>query len=100
MKENRELLKQIGLKIAYYGTLAVFALFATLPFLWMLITTFKQDADLYDRTVKPFFFNKAPTLVHLKELFLGWDEFPYTWRRCQLLLPLKTKVLQIVFVHQ
>ena len=69
MKRNWEISRQIGIKIAYFGALAMFALFATLPFLWMLITTFKQDADLYDRTVNPFFFNMAPTLVHLKELF-------------------------------
>jgi multiple sugar transport system permease protein len=69
MKSNREFIRQIVLKIAYFGALAVFAIFATLPFLWMLITTFKQDADLYDRTANPFFFNMAPTLVHLKELF-------------------------------
>ena len=69
MKRNREFIRLIGLKIAYFGALAMFALFATLPFLWMLITTFKQDADLYNRTFNPFFFNMAPTLVHLKELF-------------------------------
>ena len=35
----------------------------------MLITTFKQDADLYNRTNNPFIFNMAPTLDHLKYLF-------------------------------
>ncbi len=69
MKKNSEFTKKIALKIAHFGALAVFAFFATLPFLWMLITTFKQDADLYNRTNNPFLFNMAPTLVHLKELF-------------------------------
>lgn len=69
MEKNREFNKKIGLKIAHFGSLAVFAVFATLPFLWMLITTFKQDADLYNRTNNPFFFNMAPTFIHLKELF-------------------------------
>ena len=63
--------KQIVLKIAHHVALAVFALFASLPFLWMLITTFKQDADLYNRANNPFIFNMAPTLAHLKELFHG-----------------------------
>jgi len=63
--------KQIVLKIAHHVALAVFALFASLPFLWMLITTFKQDADLYNRANNPFIFNMAPTLGHLKELFHG-----------------------------
>jgi len=35
----------------------------------MLITAFKQDADLYNRTNNPFIFNMAPTLDHLKYLF-------------------------------
>lgn len=69
MKKNSEFTKKIALKIAHFGSLAVFAFFATLPFLWMLITTFKQDGDLYNRTNNPFLFNMAPTLVHLKELF-------------------------------
>jgi multiple sugar transport system permease protein len=69
MHKNPERTKQIVLKIAHLGSLALFALFASLPFLWMLITTFKQDADLYNRTNNPFIFNMSPTLVHLKELF-------------------------------
>jgi multiple sugar transport system permease protein len=69
MRKNTERTKQMILKIAHRGSLVVFALFASLPFLWMLITTFKQDADLYNRANNPFIFNKAPTLVHLKELF-------------------------------
>ncbi|RJQ80936.1 MAG: carbohydrate ABC transporter permease [Desulfobacteraceae bacterium] len=61
--------RQAALKIAHFGALALFALFAALPFLWMLITAFKQDPDLYNRTNNPFIFNMAPTLAHLKELF-------------------------------
>ena len=61
--------KKIGIQIAHWGSLVVFAIFASLPFLWMLITTFKQDADLYNRTNNPFIFNSAPTLEHLRYLF-------------------------------
>jgi multiple sugar transport system permease protein len=39
------------------------------PFYWMVITTFKQNADLYDMNNNPFFFNAKPTLEHLKFLF-------------------------------
>ncbi len=35
----------------------------------MLITTFKQDADLYNRKLNPFVLNMAPTLEHLRYLF-------------------------------
>jgi multiple sugar transport system permease protein len=69
MVKGMESVKRVGLKIAHFGSLTIFALFASLPFLWMLITTFKQDADLYNRTNNPFIFNMAPTLDHLKYLF-------------------------------
>ena len=69
MKTNKETTKTFVLKLAHFASLAAYAVFATLPFLWMLITTFKQDPDLYNRTNNPFIFNMAPTLVHLKELF-------------------------------
>jgi len=69
MAKNNTLIARWGLIIAHFGTLAVFAAFATLPFLWMLITTFKQDADLYNRSNNPFIFNMKPTLIHLHQLF-------------------------------
>ena len=35
----------------------------------MLITTFKQDGDLYNTANNPFIFNLKPTMVHLQVLF-------------------------------
>jgi multiple sugar transport system permease protein len=61
--------KQLAIRLAHYVTLTIFALFAAIPFLWMLITTFKQDADLYNRNFNPFILNMAPTLAHLRYLF-------------------------------
>lgn len=69
MSEHQKPRKKVGILIARWGSLLVFAIFASLPFLWMLITTFKQDADLYNRTNNPFIFNSAPTLEHLQYLF-------------------------------
>ena len=69
MSKHAKSQKKIGIRIAHWGSLAVFAFFASLPFLWMLITTFKQDADLYNRANNPFIFNSAPTLEHLRYLF-------------------------------
>lgn len=62
-------MKRIFLKLSHLGALLCFALFASLPFLWMLITAFKQDADLYNRANNPFIFNMAPTLEHIRYLF-------------------------------
>lgn len=69
MTAARKIIKTIALKVAHFGTLILFALFATLPFLWMLITTFKRDSDLYNRAYNPFLINESPTLEHLRYLF-------------------------------
>jgi multiple sugar transport system permease protein len=62
-------------------TILAFVAFAVFPFYWMVITTFKQNADLYvgATNVKhnPFIFNRPPTLEHLATLF-GQTLYP-TW---------------------
>ncbi len=69
MESRKKTAKEWALKLAHYLTLSIFAFFAAVPFLWMLITTFKQDADLYNRHFNPFILNMAPTLTHLRYLF-------------------------------
>jgi multiple sugar transport system permease protein len=43
------------------------------PFYWMVVTTFKQNSDLYvgaaNTAHNPFIFNRPPTLEHLQTLF-------------------------------
>jgi multiple sugar transport system permease protein len=50
-----------------------FIAFAVFPFYWMVVTTFKQNADLYVGATNiqhnPFIFNRPPTLEHLTTLF-------------------------------
>jgi multiple sugar transport system permease protein len=50
-----------------------FTLFAVFPFYWMVVTSFKQNSDLYvgatNTAHNPFIFNAAPTLDHLRILF-------------------------------
>jgi multiple sugar transport system permease protein len=41
-----------------------FLVFALLPFYWMLITSFKQDRNIFDPKANPFWFTMAPTLKH------------------------------------
>jgi multiple sugar transport system permease protein len=62
----RNVLKRVG----FYGALAAFCLFAAAPFVWMLITTFKADRDLYRPQNNPFLFNEPATLDNLRLLFL------------------------------
>jgi multiple sugar transport system permease protein len=51
----------------------VFTAFAIFPFYWMVVTSFKQNADLYvgatNTAHNPFIFNMPPTLDHLRLLF-------------------------------
>ncbi|MDP1716313.1 MAG: carbohydrate ABC transporter permease [Anaerolineales bacterium] len=53
----------------FYGVVAVFCFFSASPFMWMIITMFKQDKDLYRSANNPFIFNLPPTLSHLDLLF-------------------------------
>jgi len=47
----------------YLPTL-LFLVFALLPSYWMLITSFKQDRNIFDPKANPFWFSMAPTLKH------------------------------------
>jgi multiple sugar transport system permease protein len=53
----------------FYSAVAFFVILAAFPFYWMAITAFKTNADLYDLSNIPFWFNDAPTLDHIKYLF-------------------------------
>jgi len=72
-------LKRLGRRGFVYGAVAFFSLFAALPFLWMLITVFKQDRDLYRAGNNPFLFNLPPTLDHLKLLFFETNYTTFLW---------------------
>ena len=61
--------REAGGKVAHWGVLAAFGAFAAFPFLWMLITTFKQTNDLLDPNHNPFVFHSPPTLDNLRVLF-------------------------------
>jgi multiple sugar transport system permease protein len=51
------------------AVLAAFTLLLGFPFYWMVVTTFKRTADLYDVGNNPFLFQQPPTLDHLRYLF-------------------------------
>jgi multiple sugar transport system permease protein len=60
---------KVGTKVLHWGVLLIFTALLAFPFYWMVITTFKQNSDLYDLQNNPFIFNAKPTLEHLKFLF-------------------------------
>jgi multiple sugar transport system permease protein len=54
---------------SFYGAVAFFFILAAFPFYWMVITSFKENADLYSVQHVPFWFNDPPTLEHFRYLF-------------------------------
>lgn len=56
-------------KLVRATVLTVFTILLAFPFYWMVITSFKQNVDLYTMENNPFLFNAEPTLDHLKFLF-------------------------------
>ena len=69
VRSARRLMAVVGHRILILG----FIIFAVFPFYWMVVTTFKQNADLYVGATNlqhnPFIFNRPPTLEHLRTLF-------------------------------
>jgi len=56
-------------RIGRWAIILFFTIFLAFPFYWMLITIFKQNADLYTTDNNPFLFNASPTLENLRMLF-------------------------------
>lgn len=67
------------IRLLIYGVVVGFCLFSALPFLVMLINTFKQDSDLYRPQNNPFIYNAPPTLDHLRLLFLETNYTKFLW---------------------
>jgi multiple sugar transport system permease protein len=62
-------LKHVFNRSLFYLAVGFFCFFIAAPFIWMLITMFKQDSDLYRPANNPFIFNEPPTMRHLNYLF-------------------------------
>jgi multiple sugar transport system permease protein len=67
-----------------YAVLAPYLFVVLFPFYWMVITTFKQDSDLYNLTTAPFWFQQPPTLAHVRLLL--HDTLFLTWLRNSLFI--------------
>lgn len=74
---------------------AFFCFFSAAPFIWMTITVFKQDKDLYRSGNNPLIFNEPPTLEHLTFLF---NETNYTvFLRNSLFIGFLVVIITLVF---
>jgi multiple sugar transport system permease protein len=65
--------------VGFFVGLVLLCLFAVIPALWMVITAFKQNGDLYNPTNNPFLFNLPPTLSHIEFLFTNTNYPIFLW---------------------
>src|SRR6266436_1407436 len=61
--------RRLAGKLVHVLVITIFTVALAFPFYWMLITSFKQNVDLYTMENNPFIFNAKPTLEHLNFLF-------------------------------
>jgi len=67
--------RQIRRHVVLYMGLAPFLVVALFPVAWMLITAFKDEADLYRMDAVPFWFHLPPTLKNFELLFFHSNYF-------------------------
>ncbi|TDC67451.1 carbohydrate ABC transporter permease [Actinomadura sp. GC306] len=61
--------RHVAARCGLYAVAVMAALLCALPFLWSVISAFKQNQDLYDPESNPFFFNMPATPDHVTFLF-------------------------------
>lgn len=66
-------------KLGFWAGLGLFAIFAIFPAAWMVISSFKQDQDLYNVANDPFKYNLAPTFKNITLLFTGTHYPVFLW---------------------
>ena len=67
--------RRIGVYLLAIGA----AFFCSAPFLWSLITAFKQNRDLYNPANNPFLFNRPATSDHVLYLFRNTPFGTFAW---------------------
>ena len=65
---RRRARRELRRHVLIYAGVTPFLVFALFPVFWMLITAFKDEADLYRMDVVPFWFNLPPTLKNFELL--------------------------------
>lgn len=68
-------MKRLGVYVLAIGA----AFFCAAPFIWSMITAFKQNRDLYNPSNNPFVFNRPATSDHILYLFERAQFGTYVW---------------------
>lgn len=61
--------RHVAARFGVYASAALAALVCALPFLWSVVSAFKQNRDLYNPESNPFYFNEPATPDHVTFLF-------------------------------
>ena len=88
--------KRIAGRGLLYSVATAFAVFAALPFAWMVLTVFKTNEDLYNPRNNPFLYNEPPTMDNL-DLLWNQTNFP-TFVMNTLIVALCVVVITVVIV--
>jgi ABC-type glycerol-3-phosphate transport system permease component len=86
--------RHVASRVGVYGAAALAALVCALPFLWSLVSAFKQNRDLYNPNSNPFLFNEPATSDHVRYLLVDTPFLTFVWNT--LLVGLAVVALTLV----
>jgi len=86
--------RKLTRRIAMHLLLVPFLVFALFPFYHMLLTSLKQNKELYDRTAVPLLIRQGPTLEHYTKLL--WDTAFLTWTKNSLLVTMISTFVSLI----
>jgi multiple sugar transport system permease protein len=72
-------LRYVMARVGLYAVAVLAALACAGPFLWSALTATKLNTDLYDPAHNPFWYNRPPTLDHVKYLFTDTAFPTFAW---------------------
>jgi ABC-type glycerol-3-phosphate transport system permease component len=71
--------RHVAGRVGVYALALLAAFICAAPFLWSLITAFKQNRDLYNPANNPFLFNRPATADHVTYLFTNTAFGTFAW---------------------
>jgi multiple sugar transport system permease protein len=71
--------RHVAARIGVYAAASAAAFLCAAPFLWSLITAFKQNRDLYNAANNPFTFSRPATSDHVLYLFRNTAFGTFAW---------------------
>jgi len=86
--------RKLTRRIAMHLLLVPFLVFALFPFYHMVLTSLKQNKELYDRNAVPLLIRQGPTLEHYTKLL--WDTAFLTWTKNSLLVTMISTFVSLI----